>query len=153
MVVTFYLVALTRIAETKYRPLCEGQSKKMQQEANKQTRFRPLCCCWGVKCAGKISAAEFCHRAVGDPRARMVGGLSTERRGMRVRLIAEKKSKAESTMGFLCMSPNGPLYGQNVWAMRIYASSSYSAPRCFTPTNSRTPFILLSSALKKTLDE
>ena len=39
-------------------------------------------------------------------------------------------------MGFLCMSPNGPLYGQNVWAMRIYASSSYLDPRCFTPTNS-----------------
>ena len=63
-----------------------------------------------------------------------------------------EKSTAESTMGFLCMSPNGPLYGQNVWAMRIYAGSSYSPPRCFTPTNSPTAFILLS-ALKKTLDE
>ena len=68
-----------------------------------------------------------------------VGGLSKER-GM----IALQKS-LESTMGFLCMSPNGPLYGQNVWAMRIYASSSYLDPCGFTPTNSTTGFILLWS--------
>ena len=52
-------------------------------------------------------------------------------------------------MGFLCMSPNGPLYGQNVWAMRIYASPSYSAPRRFTPTNS----LHSPPALKKSLGE
>ena len=131
--VTFHLVAQTRIAPTKYRPLCDLQ--KMQQ-SKQTTRFRPLCC---------LKSFKFCHRAVEDPRGE-VGGLSSE---MRVRVIAQKKATAESTMGFLCMSPNGPLYGQNVWAMRIYASSSYLAPRCFTPTNSPTAFIL-PSALKKT---
>ena len=63
-------------------------------------------------------------------------------------MIALQKS-LESTMGFLCMSPNGPLYGQNVWAMRIYASPSYSAPRRFTPTNS----LHSPPALKKSLGE
>ena len=93
--VTFYLVALTRIAATKYRPLWGEPQQENAGIANKQTRLWPLCC------AGKVPS--FVTAAVEE-----AGGLSTEERDERVLVWSRRKIHS--------WKHNGILMHESKWA-------------------------------------